>query len=113
MPNLEVKSYRVEHNAHNYNRIILQLTDPTHHYKNVVIYFGDEVKYNREEKVMVVNNGTITYHLPFERYAETIDLLRYEKPIYFYVGQLKGTLQNGTLDGCWITTMLEPVGEGE
>lgn len=113
MPNYKINNYRVELNAHNYNRVILQLEDPMHQYKSVVIYFNDELRYNRMEEVKVVDGGVITYHLPFARYADTIDLLRNEKPLYFYLHMLSGTPNNGTLDGGWITTMLEPVGEEE
>ncbi|HRD81192.1 MAG TPA: hypothetical protein PLL53_10580 [Saprospiraceae bacterium] len=96
------------------NRIVLNLDDPKKEYKLAVLYFDDHVMFNKGEKVQVIN-ATVTYRLPIDRYLETVDLLRYEEPLFFYASSpLHGTLQDGYLDEAWVQTgEAEPVGEGE
>ena len=111
---IPVDSYRCELRANNMNRVVLNFANPKKPFKGVVIYFDDHTVYNQGEKIKVMNGGTITYRLPLDRYADTIDLLRNEKPIYFYASPLHGTLQDGYLDWAWIQTdEHEPVGDAE
>lgn len=68
------------------------------------IYFcNNYMKDNYTEKV----TGAINYHvyLRADKYPAWIDILRNEKPLYFFY--------SFESDMCYITTSDEPVGEGE
>ena len=49
------------------------------------------------------SNGIIRMHLPSTMFQSVLDVLRHEKPVYIYFAQERG----------FLTTSLEPVGEGE
>ena len=52
------------------------------------------------------DTGQPMSHYPIEDFARVIDMLRNEKPVYYQQLSIWPTM-------AWVTTSLEPVGEGE
>ena len=97
-----IGSYQVMEFAGSNQPVRVYMNDSSNKYRGYIDFIKD---YSGTNKFIVHSNGIINAFMPLEKLHLSLDILRYEKPVYFIVNQ----------DYNWaaLKTGLEPTGEEE